>query len=121
VEAPRDHTNHFRQMGHGMEVTADRDRCRVCHSVAFCVRCHAEVSPRSHTLGWNNPTNRHCRNCHWPPGSGPENCTLCHRSFPGHAPQKAKPPSHASYSANCLLCHANVHETGSNACADCHP
>ncbi|GEM_PF-321486 len=119
---PADHDNHFRHVGHGVAVSANRERCRACHHVDFCIRCHGEVSPRSHTLGWNNPQNRHCLDCHWPPGSGPENCTLCHKTFPGHAAQLPLSPAHATRSTNCDLCHGGVHpDNGWDACAECHP
>ena len=44
---PADHRITFRELDHGTEAAADRDRCARCHVVEFCTACHAQ-RPRSH-------------------------------------------------------------------------
>jgi hypothetical protein len=44
---PTDHRITWRELDHGPEATATRDRCATCHVVEFCTSCHAQ-RPRSH-------------------------------------------------------------------------
>jgi cytochrome c7-like protein len=44
---PADHRITFRELDHGPEAIAHRDRCATCHVVAFCTACHSQ-RPRSH-------------------------------------------------------------------------
>jgi len=44
---PADHRITFRELDHGTEAAANRDRCARCHVVEFCTACHSQ-RPRSH-------------------------------------------------------------------------
>ena len=44
---PADHRITFRELDHGPEAEAHRDRCALCHVIAFCTACHSQ-RPRSH-------------------------------------------------------------------------
>ena len=44
---PRDHRITWRELDHGTEAAADRDRCARCHVIEFCTSCHSQ-RPRSH-------------------------------------------------------------------------
>lgn len=44
---PSDHRITFRELDHGREAIANRERCAQCHVVEFCTACHAQ-RPRSH-------------------------------------------------------------------------
>jgi hypothetical protein len=44
---PADHRITWRELDHGTEAAADRDRCARCHVVEFCTSCHSQ-RPRSH-------------------------------------------------------------------------
>jgi hypothetical protein len=44
---PADHRITFRELDHGAEAAADRDRCARCHVIEFCTACHSQ-RPRSH-------------------------------------------------------------------------
>ncbi len=79
---PSDHRITFRELDHGPEAVADRNRCATCHVVEFCTACHAQ-RPRSHgllstfntehaRLARINP--RPCLTCH-----GQAFCADCHR------------------------------------------
>lgn len=46
---PADHRITWRELDHGPEAAADRNRCASCHVVEFCTACH-EQRPRSHGL-----------------------------------------------------------------------
>jgi hypothetical protein len=46
---PADHRITFRELDHGTEAAADRERCARCHVVEFCTTCHRQ-RPRSHGL-----------------------------------------------------------------------
>jgi hypothetical protein len=80
---PADHLITWRELDHGTEAAADRDRCARCHVVEFCTACHAQ-RPRSHGfpgsfLGDHGPlarTNvRACITCHQE-----SYCLTCHGS-----------------------------------------
>jgi hypothetical protein len=46
---PSDHRITWRELDHGPEAAASRDRCASCHVVEFCTSCHSQ-RPRSHGL-----------------------------------------------------------------------
>ncbi len=84
-KAPRDHTNFWRQRGHGIMAGMDRDKCLVCHRQDACVRCHRETAPRNHKGAWKST---HCGACHLQSSFTPENntCAVCHRQIPHVVP-----------------------------------
>jgi hypothetical protein len=47
---PSDHRITWRELDHGTEAAADRERCARCHVVEFCTACHSQ-RPRSHGFG----------------------------------------------------------------------
>jgi hypothetical protein len=78
---PEDHVVTWRELDHGPEAAATRDRCARCHVVEFCTACHSQ-RPRSHGfpgafLGDHGPlarTNiRACVTCHQE-----SYCLTCH-------------------------------------------
>lgn len=99
---PRDHTNQWRRVGHGISASLDRDRCEVCHKPDTCSSCHATVEPQSHTASFGSPRNHHCLGCHEPLRN--EGCVACHSGTPSHALAKPKPPDH-NPAMNCRQCH----------------
>jgi hypothetical protein len=46
---PADHRITWRELDHGGEAAADRERCARCHVVDFCTSCHRQ-RPRSHGM-----------------------------------------------------------------------
>jgi hypothetical protein len=76
----------------------NRERCLTCHKQDFCVRCHSETAPRSHTGNW---TARHCTWCHYGSGLAPaDNCVVCHRQA-----AHTSAPHNINPALNCGLCH----------------
>ncbi len=83
VLRPRDHNLVWREVDHGTEAIADRDRCAACHVVDYCSACHRQ-RPRSHgpgrsfgdadhgDLARQNPAA--CLTCH----IVENDCTTCH-------------------------------------------
>jgi hypothetical protein len=78
---PADHRITWRELDHGPEAGADRDRCARCHVVEFCTACHAQ-RPRSHGLAGAFDAEhgrlariniRTCLTCH-----GESFCATCH-------------------------------------------
>jgi hypothetical protein len=78
---PADHRITFREVDHGTEAAADRDRCARCHVVEFCSACHAQ-RPRSHGFpnrfrtehgGIARVNVRSCLTCH-----DESFCATCH-------------------------------------------
>jgi hypothetical protein len=120
-EAPRDHTNHWRQRGHGIAASIDRERCAPCHRSDFCDRCHRETPPRSHLGSWGSPRDFHCLTCHSPLSIEP--CSICHRGTPSHALAAAKPAWHTP-AMNCRQCHTGgamlPHVDNGDNCNTCH-
>jgi hypothetical protein len=124
-EPPRDHTNHWRQRGHGIAVSIDRTRCATCHRDDFCDRCHSEVSPRNHVGSWGSPRSRHCLTCHFPLKN--ESCFVCHKSDPSHLGlANPKPSDFHSPALNCRQCHGIggvapfPHPDNGDDCNVCH-
>ncbi|MGR3219017.1 MAG: hypothetical protein ACUZ8H_04255 [Candidatus Anammoxibacter sp.] len=119
--APRDHTNQWRLIGHGILAGIDRGRCKTCHKVDFCFRCHDEMRPRSHVANWGANRSMHCAYCHEPLSS--TNCIVCHKSTPSHdsAPNA---PDFVNESFRCRLCHFTVvpldHFDNGVDCQNCH-
>ena len=103
-QAPKGHTNFWRQHGHGIEAGMDRERCLTCHQQDACVRCHDETAPRNHRGTWGS---RHCLSCHADGGFTPDdnNCAVCHRqAIHDSAPTKPANPVHA-LADDCVTCH----------------
>lgn len=78
---PADHRITWRELDHGPEAAADRDRCARCHVVEFCSSCHSQ-RPRTHGFpGTFNAEHgrlariniRSCTTCHGEPF-----CAECH-------------------------------------------
>jgi hypothetical protein len=78
---PADHRITWRELDHGDEAAADRERCARCHVVEFCTACHRQ-RPRSHGFAGSFMTDhgqlarfnvRPCLTCH-----GETFCAQCH-------------------------------------------
>lgn len=78
---PVDHRITWRELDHGTEAAADRERCAGCHVVEFCTTCHRQ-RPRSHGFAGTAFTDhgrsariniRPCATCH-----GESFCVECH-------------------------------------------
>ncbi len=83
---PADHRITWRELDHGTEAAADRERCARCHVVDFCTTCHSQ-RPRSHgfaTAFWREHGRsarinvRSCVACH-----SESFCAPCHLAAPG--------------------------------------
>ncbi len=120
-QAPRSHTNFWRQQGHGISVRIDRESCRTCHQVDFCDRCHSETAPRSHRGSFAAPLHRHCLTCHTPLSG--EQCAVCHKSTSSHDLAPPKPSWHTP-AMNCRQCHVAgslfMHVDNGDNCNGCH-
>ncbi len=121
---PRDHTNQWRRVGHGISASLDRDRCAACHQPDSCVRCHSTVQPASHTGSFGSPRDNHCLGCHQPLSS--EGCVACHPGTPSHALAHPKPMDH-NPAMNCRQCHIPggvqppmPHVDNGDNCNSCH-
>lgn len=78
---PADHRITWRELDHGTEAAADRERCARCHVTDFCTSCHRQ-RPRSHGFAsayWNDHGRsaridiRPCVTCH-----SESFCVPCH-------------------------------------------
>ncbi len=121
VEKPQDHTELFRQVGHGLRVGIERERCMTCHQENFCVRCHEDTQPRNHFTGaWGGQISNHCLRCHEPIGES--RCSVCHRGAPSHlGATPIPPPPHPSAASNCYQCHLRPpHADNRMPCTVCH-
>ncbi len=118
---PRDHNNFFRQRGHGIAVSIDRNRCSVCHKTDSCDRCHQDTRPRSHVGAYGSTKNRHCLECHFPLSN--QSCITCHKGTPSHLLATPKPPDHFP-GMNCRQCHGLTaplpHVDKGDNCNACH-
>ncbi|OGQ07521.1 MAG: hypothetical protein A3G32_01195 [Deltaproteobacteria bacterium RIFCSPLOWO2_12_FULL_40_28] len=123
-EAPQQHTEFWKQRGHGVFVGLDRSSCMTCHNDAqFCERCHRLTEPRSHTAGWGATTNRHCNSCHFPlTAAGGQQCAVCHAGTPSHNSTPSQPSDALHVTgANCAGCHTSLrHPDNGMACTICH-
>jgi len=79
---PADHRITFRELDHGTEAAANRDRCATCHVVEFCTACHSQ-RPRSHGFAGMFANDhghlaranvRSCMTCH----DTQRDCAPCH-------------------------------------------
>lgn len=122
-ELPQDHTNFWRQRGHGVMISLDRSRCATCHRSDFCNRCHRETRPRSHRGAFGSPQNTHCFACHLPLQG--EGCFTCHKGIPSHQMAAPLPNNHLP-SMNCRQCHGLgltaplPHPDNGTLCIACH-
>ncbi len=121
---PRDHTDQWRRLGHGVSASLDRDRCAACHQPDSCVTCHSTVKPQSHTGSFGSPRDNHCLGCHQPLSA--EGCIACHPGTPSHALAHPKPPDH-NPAMNCRMCHVPggvqppmPHVDNGDNCNGCH-
>jgi hypothetical protein len=79
---PSDHRITWRELDHGTEAAAARDRCARCHVADFCTSCHRQ-RPRSHGFGDFRTDHgrsarinvRACLTCH-----GQSFCDDCHNA-----------------------------------------
>jgi hypothetical protein len=122
-EAPRGHTNYWRQRAHGITARMDRERCATCHRTDFCDRCHRETAPRSHRGSWGEPGLRHCMSCHFPVSM--ESCYTCHKELVGHLSAPVLPDFSFHRTATdeeCRDCHAGAipHPDNGDSCRNCH-
>jgi menaquinone reductase, multiheme cytochrome c subunit len=118
---PMSHTLHFRERGHALLASLDRESCAACHTTDTCDRCHREALPRSHMGNWSSSFAGHCLGCHFPLRE--EGCITCHKSMPGHR-STPKPPDHTPVMI-CRQCHGLVaalpHADKGDDCNGCHP
>jgi len=121
VEQPKNHTNYWRQRGHGATADLDRSGCRVCHSEDFCTRCHQSVAPQSHRANWDT---RHCVGCHLPLKGN--SCAVCHKGTPSHNAAPVLPANSVhkkATSSDCRTCHFGLkmrHLDNGDDCLLCH-
>lgn len=73
VLRPRDHNVVWREIDHGTEAIADRDRCAVCHVVDYCSSCHRQ-RPRSHGVRGTFGAMEHGDLAR----QNPQGCLVCH-------------------------------------------
>lgn len=121
-EKPDNHTEFWRQRGHGIVAGIDRDSCKACHQSAFCTECHESVTPRSHAGSWFAPRANHCLSCKEPVGA--QNCVVCHKGTPSHDSAPTQPSWHQP-GFNCRLCHVGTNapphvDDGVTQCQSCH-
>jgi hypothetical protein len=95
---PADHRITWRELDHGTESAADRERCARCHVVEFCTACHRQ-RPRSHGFAGSFMTDhgqlarfnvRSCLTCH-----GESFCTECHAASIPRAPNRRPGAPHS--------------------------
>lgn len=123
-EEPQNHTEFWKERGHGSMANMNRSSCMSCHKSAdFCERCHSSVAPVNHSAAWGSSANRHCLNCHFPLASaGAQECAVCHQSTPSHDNTPARPNNALHLpTANCRDCHSPMrHPDNGMNCTDCH-
>jgi len=121
IDPPQNHTNYWRQRGHAITSSMDRESCSACHRSDFCNRCHEDAIPMNHTGMWGNARNNHCVTCHFPLKS--EGCITCHKGTPSHATAAPLPPDHTP-ALNCRQCHGLSaplpHVDNGSQCTLCH-
>jgi hypothetical protein len=119
-EAPQSHTQYFRDRGHAMLASLDRQSCVACHTSDSCDRCHSEVRPPTHVGNWGGTLSTHCLSCHFPLTSA--GCVACHKSTPDHL-STPKPDDHTPVMI-CRQCHGFVaplpHVDKGDDCNACH-
>ena len=118
---PRDHTNQWRRVGHGVSAGINRNSCQTCHRSDFCFRCHERTRPASHVANWGATRSRHCAHCHEPLSSN--NCIVCHKSTPSHD-RAPFAPTFVRRGSPCRSCHYSVvpldHFDNGEDCENCH-
>lgn len=121
AQAPENHKGYWRERGHGLAASLDRQNCAACHQPDSCDRCHQENAPRTHRGTWGAPQDRHCVECHEPLRG--ETCSACHASTPSHDLATPMPAWHIP-SMNCRQCHGNgqplPHVDDGSTCTTCH-
>lgn len=122
TEAPANHNEHWRQRGHGLAASTDRDACTTCHQSDSCESCHKTTAPRTHRGQWGAPTDRHCLDCHVPVAD--TSCAVCHDGTPSHA--TATPTPASMIATDCRSCHGVTlnalmpHVDNGDDCNYCH-
>lgn len=123
TQAPKNHTNAWRERGHGVAASIDRDSCNVCHQSDTCTSCHETTAPRSHRGQWGGSKDTHCQSCHIPVSD--ESCSVCHQQgTPSHA--LAAPTPATMIGTNCRACHGVApaaklpHVDNGDDCNYCH-
>lgn len=121
-EAPQNHTNFWRQRGHGITADLDRAQCKVCHTEDSCLRCHTTVAPQSHK---GNFSANHCGTCHFPLKE--EGCFACHKDTKSHLQADKLPVNKVhqqATAATCRDCHFGIkmlpHQDNGDSCLMCH-
>ncbi|MBK7878282.1 MAG: cytochrome c3 family protein [Planctomycetes bacterium] len=121
AQAPENHKGFWRERGHGLTASMDRQNCAACHQPDSCDRCHQENAPRSHRGTWGAPQDRHCVSCHEPLAG--ESCATCHQATPSHDAATPMPAWHIP-AMNCRQCHGNgqplPHIDDGSSCTRCH-
>jgi hypothetical protein len=121
VQAPDNHTNYWRERGHGITAMIDRENCQACHEPMSCERCHADVKPRNHVGNWGAPHDTHCLVCHQPLSQ--EGCVACHATAKSHLLAAPKPSDHYP-GMDCRACHGLSqplpHVDNGDDCNACH-
>ncbi len=121
AEAPANHTNFWRERGHGITADLDRSTCKVCHNENTCIRCHQSTPPASHH---GNFESQHCQGCHLPLKDN--GCIACHRNTNSHlaAPRLPNTKVHTNATASdCRTCHFGLklqHIDNGDNCLSCH-
>lgn len=122
TQKPENHTNQWRQRGHGTVAALDRDGCATCHTSESCTACHSTTAPRNHRGQWGGDKSKHCQSCHIPVSG--ESCAVCHQGTPSHA--KASPTPASMKNTNCRSCHGVApaaklpHTDNGSDCNYCH-
>ena len=123
TQAPANHTSQWRERGHGVAASIDRDTCTTCHQSDTCTSCHKTTAPRTHRGQWGEPKDKHCQNCHIPVDG--ERCSVCHQEgTPSHA--RATPTPASMVGTDCRTCHGTApnaqmpHVDNGDDCNYCH-
>lgn len=119
-EPPRSHTQQFRDRGHALLASLDRQNCAACHTSDSCDQCHREVTPKSHVGSFGGALSTHCLGCHFPLAN--EGCAACHKETPSHL-STPKPDDHTPVMI-CRQCHGFLaplpHVDKGDDCNACH-
>jgi hypothetical protein len=120
-QPPKNHTNFWRERGHGVTADLDPKGCKVCHTEDSCVRCHQTIAPKSHRANFES---QHCVGCHEPLKDN--GCFACHKNTRSHATAPNAPSNkvHEIATANtCRDCHFGLkmkHLDNGDSCLNCH-